>query len=130
MMRRGCVGVLWGSMLAAWLCASGCDGSCEDGGRVFADGAAWTCSDGCNYCSCEDGVITSTLAECPRPPGPAAGKLSCNADGRFHRHGERYDCPAPLEGPCECDDGRSVPVEPEGDDDEDDAGVDSEGDDD
>ena len=43
--------------------------SCEDGGKVYEDGEAWECSDGCNFCSCENGTITSTAAACTADAG-------------------------------------------------------------
>lgn len=38
--------------------------SCVDGGVLHASGTGWRCSDGCNSCSCENGVVTSTLLAC------------------------------------------------------------------
>jgi len=42
----------------------GCNSSCEEGGREYADGESWMCSDDCNTCSCEDGQVTSTRKFC------------------------------------------------------------------
>ena len=83
--------------------ATACDdGSCEDAGRTFAEGSIWTCADGCNGCSCQDGMVTSTLMACGGPPGEAAGKLKCFDGDEWVEHGRTWDCD---EGCCRCVDG-------------------------
>jgi hypothetical protein len=88
----------------ATACDATDDGGCRSGDRDFADGAVWTCADGCNGCICNGGEITSTLAFCPGPPGPAANMLSCEDGGREQRHGSSWACSDGC-GTCGCDDG-------------------------
>jgi hypothetical protein len=45
--------------------SAGCSASCEEGDKTYEDGEEWMCSDGCNFCSCNDGEITSTAMGCP-----------------------------------------------------------------
>jgi hypothetical protein len=52
-----------GAVMASVVPACG-GASCKEGGRTYEDGASWTCSDGCNYCSCDDGVVSSTTMAC------------------------------------------------------------------
>ena len=37
---------------------------CEEGGKKYSSGSTWGCSDGCNRCSCDNGVVESTLLGC------------------------------------------------------------------
>jgi hypothetical protein len=81
-----------------------CSRSCEHGDRVYEDGNSWTCSDGCNYCSCDNGAVTSTAIACPKPPGPNANKLDCaGPEGGTVRHGDFWNCGEDM--CCRCDDG-------------------------
>ena len=57
-------GLLAASLVTTVTVLSGCNQSCEDGGRTYEDGDSWTCSDGCNSCGCKNGSINSTAKAC------------------------------------------------------------------
>lgn len=96
----------WPALASLLFSSWSCTDDCIDGDRSYENGAVWTCSDGCNTCGCKDGQVTTTSAACIGPPGPAAGKLSCEDTNYWHRHGECWSCRDDGGDVCRCRDGR------------------------
>ena len=88
--------------LLSLLACAGADCTTESG-ATHASGEIWTCDDGCNTCSCEDGVIASTLMAC--------ADTTCTApDGSTQPVGATFSCDDGC-NTCECtDDGTVAPI--------------------
>jgi hypothetical protein len=56
--------------------------SCEADGKTYAHGSTWQCSDGCKWCSCSEGVVSTTTALC-----------GCSDSTGFHPTGASWICP-------------------------------------
>ena len=87
------------SILLSLFACAGAD--CQtDSGVSHASVESWSCDDGCNSCSCEDGMVLSTMMECV--------SLTCtDDDGTVYDLGESWTCTDGC-NTCTCGEGGSI----------------------